>query len=67
MAPVYDSRRAIMTQKEKIIRAGLFARQVKSIADSIARECRNYDETWALSYTKDLTERADDLLKNLGR
>lgn len=56
-----------MTQKEKIIRAGLFARQVKSIADSIARECRDYDETWALSYTKDLTERADDLLKNLGR
>lgn len=66
MAPVYDSRRT-MTQKEKIIRAGLFARQVKSIADSIAHECRDYDETWALSYVKDLTERADDLLKSLGR
>lgn len=56
-----------MTQKEKIIRAGLFARQVKSIADSIARECRDYDETWALGYTKDLTERADDLLRSLDK
>jgi len=56
-----------MTQKEKIIRAGLFARQVKSIAGSIVNECRDYDETWALSYAKDLTERADDLIKNLGK
>jgi hypothetical protein len=67
MAPVYKTRRTVMTQKEKIIRAGLFARQVKSIAGSIVNECRDYDETWALSYAKDLTERADDLLKSLGK
>lgn len=56
-----------MTQKEKIARATGFAHFVKSVADSIANACRDYDETWVLSYAKDLTERADDLLKNLGR
>lgn len=66
MAPVYNTRRT-MTQKEKIIRAGLFARQVKSIADSIANACRDYDETWALKYTKQLTENADNLLKMLNK
>lgn len=36
---------------------------VKSIASSIADACRDYDETWALGYAKQLTEYADDLLK----
>lgn len=56
-----------MTQKEKIARAAGFAHTVKSIAGSITAECRDYDETWALGYAKELIERADDLLKNLGR
>ena len=56
-----------MTQKEKIARAAGFAHTVKSIAGSIAAECRDYDETWALRYAKELTEYADDLLKKLGK
>lgn len=54
-----------MTQKEKIARAIGFAHMVKSIASSIADACRDYDETWALGYAKQLTEYADDLLKKL--
>ena len=54
-----------MTQKEKIARAAGFAHIVKSIASSIADACRDYDETWALGYAKQLTEHADDLLKKL--
>lgn len=56
-----------MTQKEKIARAIGFAHMVKSIASSIADECRDYDETWALGYAKQLTEYADDLLKKLAK
>lgn len=56
-----------MTQKEKIARAAGFAHTVKSIANSIADECRDYDETWALSYSRQLTEYADEMLKNLGK
>lgn len=54
-----------MTQKEKIARAAGFAHWVKSTASSIANECRDYDERWALKYAKDLTDYADELLKNL--
>lgn len=56
-----------MTQKEKIARAAGFAHIVKSIAGSIAAECRDYDETWALKYAKELTEYADDLLKKFAK
>lgn len=56
-----------MTQKEKIARASSFARIVKSIANSIAAECRDYDEQWAFRYTKDLIERANELIKMLGK
>lgn len=56
-----------MTQKEKIARAAGFAHIVKSIANSIAADCRDYDETWALRYAKELTEYADEMLKNLGK
>lgn len=56
-----------MTQKEKIARAAGFAHIVKSIATSIADECRDYDETWALQYTRQLTQYADEMLKNLSK
>lgn len=52
-----------MTQKEKLGHARILAMRVKSIADSIKRECADYDETWAFSYCKDLTNLADDYLK----
>lgn len=52
-----------MTQKEKLMLARVFANQVKSIAKNIKRECDNYDERWAFSYCKELTELADEFLK----
>ena len=54
-----------MTQKEKIARASQFCYMVKSISNSIASACRDYDESWAFQYTKQLTENADSLLKML--
>lgn len=56
-----------MTQKEKIARASQFCYMVKSISNSIACACRDYDETWALGYAKQLTEHADDLLKKFAK
>lgn len=52
-----------MTQKEKLGHARILAMRVKSIADSIKRECADYDETWAFSYCKELTNLADEYLK----
>jgi hypothetical protein len=52
-----------MTQKEKLGHARILAMRVKSIADSIKRECDDYDERWAFSYCKELTELADEFLK----
>lgn len=56
-----------MTQKEKIARAAGFAHMVKSVAGQISLECRDYDETWALKYSKQLVEYADDFLKKLSK
>ena len=52
-----------MTQKERLMRARVFAVKVKSIAENIKRECDDYDETWAFSYCKELTNLADEYLK----
>ena len=52
-----------MTQKEKLMRASMLAQQVRSIASSIAFECRSYDERWALPYAKQLQDAADEYLK----
>lgn len=52
-----------MTQKEKLHQAEMMALRVLSIAISIERECKDYDETWALSYTQDLKNIADKFLK----
>lgn len=54
-----------MTQKEKLARASQFAYMVKSIANSLAAECRDYDEKWVFTYAKELTDKANDLLKML--
>lgn len=43
-----------MTQKEKLHQAEMMAMRVQSIARSIERECKGYDETWALGYARDL-------------
>lgn len=52
-----------MTQKEKLGQAKIFAIRVKSIAESIKRECDDYDERWAFSYCRELTDLANDFLK----
>lgn len=52
-----------MTQKEKLQQALMMAMQVKSIARSIEIECKDYDETWALNYARDLKNVADNFLK----
>lgn len=52
-----------MTQKEKLHQAEMMAMRVQSIARNIERECKDYDETWALSYARDLKNIADNFLK----
>lgn len=52
-----------MTQKERLMHARVFAVRVKSIAEDIRRECDDYDERWAFSYCKELTNLADEYLK----
>lgn len=52
-----------MTQKEKLNEAMKVAMRVQSIARSIERECKDYDETWALSYVRDLKNIAENFLK----
>lgn len=54
-----------MTQKEKIMRAMMFAQSVRSTASQIAHECRSYDERWALPYAERLEQDAKALLKLL--
>lgn len=51
-----------MTQKEKLQQASMMAMRVQSIARSIERECKGYDETWALSYVRDLKNIAENFL-----
>lgn len=52
-----------MTQKEKLQQASMMVMRVQSIARSIERECKDYDETWALSYARDLKNIAENFLK----
>lgn len=52
-----------MTQKEKLQQASMMAMRVQSIARNIERECKDYDETWALSYVRDLKNITDNFLK----
>lgn len=51
-----------MTQKEKLQQASIMAMRVQSIARSIERECKDYDETWALSYARDLKNISENFL-----
>lgn len=51
-----------MTQKEKLQQATMMAMRIQGIARSIERECKDYDETWALSYARDLKNVAENFL-----
>ncbi len=56
-----------MTQKEKLVRAAQFAAMVRSIGNRIIEECKDYDETWAISYGKELVDKASNILKMLSK
>ena len=51
-----------MTQKEKLQQASMMTMRVQSIARNIERECKDYDETWALDYARDLKNVAENFL-----
>jgi hypothetical protein len=54
-----------MTQKDKIIRAGIFAHKMKSIARSIEAEGNNYDMQWHKNYCRQLIDVSNEFLKIL--
>lgn len=51
-----------MKMRDKLDYAIRMAMRMKSIASSIKRECQDYDETWALSYARDLDHAAEEFL-----
>lgn len=55
----------MMTQVQKITLAKMFAADVKLTATRIERECKDYDETWALKYADKLRQAANELLNDL--
>ena len=52
-----------MTQKEKLGRARVLALTMKSIANSLRYDAKDYDCTFPLSHAKRLEEAADEFLK----
>lgn len=53
------------SQKEQLFQAKQFAYRVRNIADYIERDCKDYDERWALGYADQLRNAADKLLNML--
>ena len=53
------------SQKDKLQHASQFANRVKAIADKIERDCKDYDEKWALGYADQLRNAAEKMLKVL--
>lgn len=53
------------SQKDKLQHATQFANRVKTIADRIERDCKDYDEKWALGYADQLRNAAEKMLKVL--
>ena len=52
-----------MTQKEKLVKAGMMACQIKSIAQSLRIDARDFDCHFPLTHAKRLEEIADEYLK----
>lgn len=46
----------------QIEHAKQFANRVKTIANNIERDCKSYDEKWALGYAEQLRNAADKML-----
>ena len=52
-----------MLQKDKLMRATMFAQKVKSLANSLEVQARDYDVKWPLDTIQALREAADSFLK----
>ena len=54
-----------MTQKDKIIEARMFALSMKSLADRLMYDGKDYDVQFARNYAKEIKSKAEDLLKKV--
>ena len=52
-----------MTQREKLVKAGMMACQIKCVAQSLRHDARDLDCKFPLSHAKRLEEIADEFLK----
>jgi len=52
-----------MTQKDKLLQARMMAFKIRSIANSLQFDARDYDVQFPLAYARDLKQMADDFLK----
>lgn len=52
-----------MTQKEKIIKANLMAMSIKSIANRLERDARDYDVQFPQAYARELIKLAEQFLE----
>ena len=48
---------------DKLLKAGMMAHKIKSIARSIEFDANDYDCRWPLRYAKELNDLADEYLK----
>lgn len=53
----------IMTQKEKLMRATMMAHQIKSVADSLRYDAKDYDVRFPISHADRLESIANEFLK----
>lgn len=52
-----------MTQKEKLMRAAMMAHQIKSVADSLRYDAKDYDVRFPISHADRLESIANEFLK----
>ena len=52
-----------MTQKEKLMKASLMATRIKSVANSLRREAKEYDCKFPIAHAEVLEQIANDFLK----
>lgn len=54
-----------LTQKEKIRKAYFFALNMRSTANNLKQEARDYDEKWPSLYAKHIEDLATELIECL--
>ena len=55
-----------MTQKEKLVKAFLFANRVGFVANALEQDAREYDVRFPLARARELRELSEELKKILG-